>query len=89
VRKWNVGLVAEVLGGELMDGTEIVERLEGQRLANPKCTQLTISESEVAALAEHLCWFTDLSAETTAQHMREGTVTIGGKRLVVLPSDVL
>ena len=70
-----------------MDGAEIVEQLERQRSANPTCTELTISESEVAALAEHLCWLTDLSAETTAQHMRDGVVTIGGKRLVVLPAE--
>ncbi len=72
-----------------MDGAEIVERLERQRSANPNCTQLTIADSDVEALAEHLCWLTDLSAETTAQHMREGAVTIGGKRLVVLPADAL
>ena len=69
-----------------MDGTDIMERLERQRSANPKCTELTIADGEVEALAEHLCWLTDLSAETTAQHMREGTVTIGGKRLIVMPA---
>jgi hypothetical protein len=69
-----------------MDGTEIMERLERQRSADPKCTELTIADSEVEALAEHLCWLTDLSAETTAQHMRDGAVTIGGKRLIVLPT---
>jgi hypothetical protein len=68
-----------------MDGTEIMERLERQRAANPKCTELTIASRDVEALAEHLCWLTDLSAETTAQHMRDGAVTIGGKRLIVLP----
>jgi hypothetical protein len=69
-----------------MDGTDIMERLERQRAANPKAAELTIADSEVEALAEHLCWLTDLSAETTARHMREGVVTIGGKRLVVLPA---
>lgn len=68
----------------MTDGTEIMERLERQRSANSECAELTIADSEVEALAEHLCWLTDLSAETTAQHMREGTVTIGGKRLIVL-----
>ena len=68
-----------------MDGADILERLERQRAADPKCTEFTIADSEVEALAGHLCWLTDLSAETTAQHMRSGAVTIGGKRLVVLP----
>lgn len=69
-----------------MDGTEILERLEREQAANPKSAELTIADNEVEALAEHLCWLTDLSAETTAQHMREGAVTIGGKRLIVMPA---
>ena len=69
-----------------MDGTEILERLEREQAANPKCAELTIADNEVEALADHLCWLTDLSAETTAQHMREGAVTIGGKRLIVMPA---